>query len=185
VKDWRGHWGQGDFPFAWVQLPNFHNERFPGWCEVRESMLKSLSVPNTGMAICLDLGDPKDIHPQNKQEVGRRLGLWALAKVYGRGIEWSGPLPKSQQFEGGAAICTFEHGGGLKAREDRIEGFELAGADRVFHPATAVIESGKVLVTSPAVSAPVAVRYAWKDDPVASLVNGAGLPASPFRSDAW
>jgi sialate O-acetylesterase len=168
-----------------VQLPNFHNERFPGWCEVRESMLKSLSVPNTGMAICLDLGDPKDIHPQNKQEVGRRLGLWALAKVYGRGIEWSGPLPKSQQFEGGAAICTFEHGGGLKAREDRIEGFELAGADRVFHPATAVIESGKVLVTSPAVSAPVAVRYAWKDDPVASLVNGAGLPASPFRSDAW
>ncbi len=185
VKDWRGHWGQGDFPFAWVQLPNFHNERFLGWCEVRESMLKSLSVPNTGMAICLDLGDPKDIHPQNKQEVGRRLGLWALAKVYGRGIEWSGPLPKSQQFEGGAAICTFEHAEGLKAREDRIEGFELAGADRVFHPATAVIESGKVLVTSPAVSAPVAVRYAWKDDPKASLVNGAGLPASPFRSDAW
>jgi sialate O-acetylesterase len=185
VKDWRGHWGQGDFPFAWVQLPNFHNERFLGWCEVRESMLKSLSVPNTGMAICLDLGDPKDIHPQNKQEVGRRLGLWALAKVYGRGIEWSGPLPKSQQFEGVAAICTFEHAEGLKAREDRIEGFELAGADRVFHPATAVIESGKVLVTSPAVSAPVAVRYAWKDDPKASLVNGAGLPASPFRSDAW
>jgi sialate O-acetylesterase len=111
--------------------------------------------------------------------------LWALAKVYGRDIAWSGPLPKSQQFDGAAAICTFEHDEGLKARGERIEGFELAGADRVFHPATAVIESGKVIVTSPAVGAPVAVRYAWKDDPKATLVNGAGLPASPFRSDSW
>jgi sialate O-acetylesterase len=185
VKDWREHWAQGDFPFAWVQLPNFHNERFLGWCEVRESMLKTLAVPNTGMAICLDLGDPKDIHPQNKQEVGRRLGLWALAKVYGQNIAWSGPLPKAQQFENGSAICTFEHAEGLKARAGQIEGFELAGADQTFHPATATIEGEKVIVTSPEVKTPVAVRYAWKDDPKANLVNAAGLPASPFRSDAW
>jgi sialate O-acetylesterase len=185
VKDWREHWAQGDFPFAWVQLPNFHNERFLGWCEVRESMLKTLAVPHTGMAICLDLGDPKDIHPQNKQEVGRRLGLWALAKVYGQNIAWSGPLPKAQQFENGSAICTFEHAEGLKARAGQIEGFELAGADKTFHPATATIEDEKVIVTSPNVQTPIAVRYAWKDDPKANLVNAAGLPASPFRSDAW
>jgi sialate O-acetylesterase len=185
VKDWREHWAQGDFPFAWVQLPNFHNDRFLGWCEVRESMLKTLAVPQTGMAICLDLGEPKDIHPQNKQEVGRRLGLWALAKVYGQNIAWSGPLPKAQQFENGAAVCTFEHAEGLKARAGQTEGFELAGADQTFHPATATIEGEKVIVTSPEVKTPVAVRYAWKDDPKANLVNGAGLPASPFRSDAW
>lgn len=185
VKDWREHWAQGDFPFAWVQLPNFHNERFLGWCEVRESMLKSLAVPNTGMAICLDLGDPKDIHPQNKQEVGRRLGLWALAKVYGRNLAWSGPLPKSQQFENGAAICTFEHAEGLKARSGQIEGFEIAGANQTFHAAAAKIEGDKVIVTSAEVTSPVAVRYAWRDNPIANLVNGAGLPASPFRSDSW
>ena len=185
VKDWREHWAQGDFPFAWVQLPNFHNERFLGWCEVRESMLKTLAVPHTGMAICLDLGDPKDIHPQNKQEVGRRLGLWAQAKVYGQNIAWSGPLPKTSQFENGAAVCTFEHAEGLKARAGQIEGFELAGADKTFHPATAKIDGEKVIVTSAEVKTPVAVRYAWKDDPKANLVNGAGLPASPFRSDAW
>jgi sialate O-acetylesterase len=148
-------------------------------------MLKTLAVPHTGMAICLDLGDPKDIHPQNKQEVGRRLGLWALAKVYCQNIAWSGPLPKAQQFENGSAICTFEHAEGLKARAGQIEGFELAGADKTFHPATAKIDGEKVIVTSPEVKTPVAVRYAWKDDPKANLVNSAGLPASPFRSDAW
>lgn len=185
VNDWREHWAQGDFPFAWVQLPNFHNERFLGWCEVRESMLKSLAVPHTGMAICLDLGDPKDIHPQKKQEVGRRLGLWALAKVYGQNIAWSGPLPKAQQFENGTAVWTFEHAEGLKARDGQMEGFELAGDDQIFHAATAKIEGEKIIVTSPEVKAPIAVRYAWKDDPKANLVNGAGLPASPFRSDAW
>ena len=185
VKDWREHWAQGDFPFAWVQLPNFHNERFLGWCEVRESMLKTLTVSHTGMAICIDLGDPKDIHPQNKQEVGRRLGLWALAKVHGQNIAWSGPLPKSQQFENGGAVCTFDHSDGLKARAGEIEGFELAGADKTFYPATARIDSEKVIVSSAEVKTPVAVRYAWKDDPKANLVNGAGLPASPFRSDAW
>lgn len=185
VKDWRMQWAQGDFPFAWVQLPNFHNERFSGWCEVRESMLKTLSMPHTGMAICLDLGHPTDIHPQNKQEVGRRLGLWAMAKVYGRELAWSGPLPKTQTFENSSAICTFDHGEGLKAREGAIEGFELAGADKVYHPATANIEGGKVIVTSAAVSSPIAVRYAWKDDPKANLVNAAGLPASPFRTDEW
>lgn len=185
IKDWREHWAQGDFPFSWVQLPNFQNERFLGWREVRESMLKTLSVPNTGMAICLDLGDPKDIHPQNKQEVGRRLGLWALAKVYGNNLAWSGPLPKAQRFQNGAAVCTFEHAEGLKARAGQIEGFELAGADQTFHAATAKIEADKVIVTSNEVKAPVAVRYAWRDDPTANLVNGAGLPASPFRSDTW
>jgi sialate O-acetylesterase len=137
------------------------------------------------MAICLDLGDPKDIHPQNKQEVGRRLGLWALAKVYGRNLAWSGPLPKSQQFENGAAICTFEHAEGLKARSGQIEGFEIAGANQTFHAAAAKIEGDKVIVTSAEVTSPVAVRYAWRDNPIANLVNGAGLPASPFRSDSW
>jgi sialate O-acetylesterase len=100
-------------------------------------------------------------------------------------MAWSGPLPKAPQFENGAAVCTFEHAEGLKARAGQIEGFELAGADQTFHPATAKIEGEKVIVTSPEVKTPVAVRYAWKDDPKANLVNSAGLPASPFRSDGW
>lgn len=185
IQDWRTRWGQGDFPFAWVQLPQYHNDQFKGWCEVRESMLKTLSVPRTGMAVTIDTGHPTNIHPTNKPEVGRRLSLWALAKVYGQNIPFSGPLPKAQQFQNGAAICTFEHAEGLKARQGQIEGFELAGADRTFHPATAKLEGEKVIVTSPEVKTPIAVRYAWKDNPTANLTNAAGLPASPFRTDDW
>jgi len=185
LRDWRAQWNQGEFPMAWVQLPNFHNERFQGWREVREAMLKTLSLPNTGMAIALDLGESGDIHPQNKQEVGRRLGLWALAKVYGQTLAWSGPLPLKSLFDGGSALCEFSHAEGLKARAGAIEGFELAGEDKIFHPASASVENHQLRVSSPAVPKPLALRYAWKDDPKANLVNGAGLPASPFRTDSW
>ncbi len=185
IRDWRSHWGQGDFPFAWVQLPKFQGGmQFPAWCEVRESMLKTLSLPETGMVIALDLGHPKQIHPTNKQEVGRRFALWARAQVYGENIPFSGPLPAGVEIKGDEIICTFEHAnGGLKAREGDLKGFTISGADRKWIKADASIEGNKVIVSSPEVKAPTAVRYAWQDDPDCNLMNGAGLPASPFRTD--
>lgn len=184
VQDWRTRWNQGDFPFAWVQLPNFSNARFLGWREVRESMLKSLSVPNTGMAIALDLGNPTDIHPKNKQDVGHRLALWALAKAYGQDIAYSGPLPKSHEIKGNEIIVTFEHAAGLQAKGGgEVIGFQIAGEDKQWQSATARIDGDKVIVTG--VTKPVAVRYAWEDDPKFNLYNAAGIPASPFRTDDW
>jgi sialate O-acetylesterase len=185
VTDWRKHWGY-DFPFAWVQLPNF--SRGEPWCIVREAMLKSLRVPNTGMAITIDIGDPKDIHPQNKQDVGKRLAMWALASVYHQpGVAASGPLPAGHELRGAEIVLSFRYtDGGLAAREgDSLRGFEIAGEDHKWQPAQARIAGEQVIASSPAVPKPVAVRYAWKDNPDANLYNGAGLPASPFRTSDW
>lgn len=186
IRDWRTRWGQGDFPFAWVQLPNFQNERFRGWREVRESMLKTLSVPNTGMAITLDLGESTNIHPKHKQEVGQRLALWALAKVYGQEIPFSGPLPAGHEVRGSEIVVNFDHSEGLEAKGGgEVTGFDIAGEDKQWHPASARIDGGKIIVSSAAVTKPVAVRYAWEDDPKFNLFNAAGIPASPFRTDEW
>ena len=186
VQDWRTRWGQGDFAFAWVQLPNFSNARFLGWREVRESMLKSLSVPNTGMAITLDLGEPGNIHPADKQGVGQRLALWALAKVYGQDIPHSGPLPKGHEIKGGEIVVSFDHAEGLQAKGGGdVIGFQIAGEDKQWHPATARIDGAKIIVSSPGVAKAAAVRYAWEDDPKFNLYNAAGIPASPFRTDDW
>jgi sialate O-acetylesterase len=184
ATDWRKQWGQGDFPVAWVQLPNF-NRPGPYWPQVREGMMKALATPNTGMAIAIDVGDPKDIHPKNKQAVGYRLAQWALATVYGKNVVPSGPLFTGSEPQGDKIVVSFKYADGLTSRSDEVRGFEIAGSDQKFHPAKARIKGTTVVVSSPEVKQPVAVRYGWADNPEVSLYNGAGLPASPFRTDNW
>lgn len=185
VSDWRARWGE-EFPFAWVQLPNFNREG-EGWSLVREGMLKTLRQPKTGMAITIDIGEPGNIHPKNKQEVGRRLALWALGTVYGKAVPAvSGPLPAGHEISGNAVTVAFKHAeGGLVAKDGGLKGFVVAGEDKQWKPAQAKIVGDKVVVSSPDVANPVAVRYAWAPNPECNLFNGAGLPASPFRTDDW
>ena len=186
VTSWRTLW-QDEVPFAWVQLPNFTSPG-EGWPRVRESMLKTLALPKTGMAITIDLGDAKDIHPKNKQDVGKRLSFWALGTVYGKNVPAiSGPLPADSNISGNAITVSFKHAnGGLKSIPGSpLTGFQIAAADQQWKPAEAKIVGETVVVSSPEVAQPVAIRYAWKDWPDYSLANGAGLPASPFRTDDW
>jgi sialate O-acetylesterase len=186
VTSWRTLW-QDEVPFAWVQLPSF-TAPGEGWPRVREAMLETLAVPNTGMAITIDLGDATDVHPKNKQDVGKRLALWALGTVYGRDVPAiSGPLPQVSTVDGSTITVSFRHtDGGLKSiTGGPLTGFRIAAADRQWKPAEARIVGDTVIVSSPEVARPVAVRYAWKDWPDYSLANGAGLPASPFRTDDW
>ena len=185
VGDWRARWGE-EFPFAWVQLPNI-TRAGEGWPLVREAMLKTLRLPKTGMAITIDIGDPGNVHPTNKQDVGRRLSLWALGTVYGQKVTaTSGPLPAGQKVRGGEIAVTFSHAdGGLVAKGGALQGFVIAGGDKQWTPAAARVEGDKVIVSSADVAKPVAVRYAWADNPQCNLYNGAGLPASPFRTDEW
>jgi sialate O-acetylesterase len=191
IKDWRARWGEGDFPFAWVQLPNYRKPQTEpvensGWALVREGMLKTLAVPNTGMAIAIDVGEAKDVHPKNKQDVGHRLALWALAKVYGQTGPSSGPLLAGHKVEDSQVVLSFDHAdGGLVAKGGKLKGFAVAGPDRKWVEADAKINGSQVVVCAPTVKQPVAVRYAWADNPEATLHNGAGLPASPFRTDDW
>jgi len=191
IQDWRERWGEGNFPFAWVQLPNFKKPtEDPGalsaWAVTRESMLHTLSVPNTGMAVTIDVGEAANIHPKNKQAVGHRLALWALATVYGEKIPYSGPLPAGQKINGSEILLSFTHtDGGLAAKEGELKGFAIAGADHKWVWAKARIVGDQVAISSPEVKSPVAVRYAWADNPDCNLYNGAGLPASPFRTDDW
>ena len=184
VKDWRARWGS-EFPFAWVQLPNFSN-RGDGWCLVREAMMKTLALPKTGMAITLDVGIPNNIHPTNKQAVGFRLAQWALGTVYGKGVETSGPLYTGNEIHDGQVTVNFSHTAkGLVVKGGQLKEFVIAGEDHAWHPATAEVKGDQVVVSSPEVVKPVAVRYAWKDNPEATLFNSADLPASPFRTDDW
>lgn len=186
VTSWRKLWAD-ELPFAWVQLPNY-TAPGEGWPRIREAMLKTLELPKTGMAITIDLGDAKDIHPKNKQDVGKRLSYWALGTVYGKTVPAiSGPLPAGSTINGDAITISFHHtNGGLKSiTGGPLTGFQIAGADQQWKPAEAKIVGETVVVSSPEVTQPVAVRYAWKDWPDYSLANGAGLPASPFRTDDW
>ncbi|HPM81275.1 MAG TPA: sialate O-acetylesterase [Candidatus Anammoximicrobium sp.] len=192
IGNWRKRWGQGDFPFGWVQLPNFRAPQqepveTSGWVIVQEQMLKTLAVTNTGMAITIDVGEANDIHPKNKQDVGKRLALWALATIHDKQLVYSGPLYKSMSQADGKISIRFDHvGDGLKAKGEKLTGFAIAGEDRKFVFADAKIEgTDTVVVCSDQVAKPVAVRYAWASNPDASLFNSAGLPASPFRTDTW
>ncbi len=189
ITDWRKQWAQGDFPFYFVQLANFQAKTDqPGdsaWAELREAQTMTLKLQNTGQAVIIDIGDDKDIHPKNKQDVGKRLAQWALKKDYGRDVEDSGPLFDSIQVEGDAVRVNFTHASGLTAKGDKLTSFAVAGEDKKFVWADAKIEGNSVVVKSPAVAKPVAVRYGWANNPDANLYNGAGLPASPFRSDEW
>ncbi|WP_166823227.1 sialate O-acetylesterase [Thalassoroseus pseudoceratinae] len=180
VEDWRERWGE-EFPFAWVQLPNYERAG-EGWMLVREGMLKSLRLPKTGMAITVDIGEANDIHPRNKQDVGRRLAFWALGDVYDFDIVTSGPVPSGHEIKNGEVIVSFRHvGDGLRAKSGELKGFVIAGTDGQWKPATAKIRDNVVVVSHPEISSPVAVRYAWKANPDGNLTNSAGLPASPFR----
>ncbi|HZK81469.1 MAG TPA: sialate O-acetylesterase, partial [Humisphaera sp.] len=190
IRDWRNVWGEGDFPFLFVQLPNFmprKNEPSESdWAMLRESQLKTLATaPNTAMTIAIDIGEAASIHPKNKQEIGRRLSLAALATVYKQAVEWSGPLFQRSEIEGNGIRVHFTHAAGLKAGEGSLKGFAIAGEDRRFVWADARVDRDTVFVSSAGVAKPVAVRYAWADNPECNLVNAAGLPASPFRTDDW
>ena len=190
IRDWRRAWGRGDFPFLFVQLANFMpRAAAPGesqWAELREAQSRTLALPATGMAVAIDIGDGADIHPKDKRDVGARLARWALADTYGRAVLQSGPLYRSAAVESGTIRIRFDHAAGLAAADGRApRAFAVAGADRQWRWAEARIEGETVVVSSPDVPQPVAVRYAWADNPESTLRNGAGLPASPFRTDDW
>jgi len=190
IECWRNDWLAGDFPFLFVQLANFmavNDEPVESaWAELREAQSMTLDLPATGMAVIIDIGEADNIHPKNKQDVGKRLSLWALAKTYGKDIVYSGPLYKSMKVDGNRAIIEFDHvGGGLVAKDGQLRGFAVAGEDRKFVWADATIEGDTVLVSSAEVEKPVSVRYAWANNPVCNLYNAEGLPASPFRTDDW
>lgn len=188
ITGWRRQFGQGDFPFHWVQLANFHSGKIDGtpWAFLREAQTQTLALPATGQAVTIDIGDVNDVHARNKKDVGRRLARVALARTYGQKIIDSGPVFAKAERQGAGVRVTFtEVHGGLRAPLNTLSGFELAGANRIFKPAEAKIENDTVLVTSAAIPDPIAVRYAWRNAPVAGLFNGEGLPAVPFRTDTW
>ncbi len=190
IKNWRTDWKQGDFPFLFVQLAPFRpnvpaNTPEVAWAELRDAQLHtSLTVPNTAMAVITDAGEEKDVHPKLKEPVGARLALAARALAYGEKIVYSGPIYTDMKVQGNKASLGFKHvGGGLLAKGEKLQGFTVAGEDRKFVDAEAVIEGDRIIVSSPKVDKPVAVRYGWTNFPVVNLFNKEGLPASPFRTD--
>ena len=189
IGDWRTSFGQGDFPFYVVQLANYMKRSDQptdtAWAALREAQyLITKTVKNTGMSVTIDIGEGEDIHPKNKQDVGLRLALIALAKDYGKQIAYSGPEYKAMTVDGANAVVSFEHlGGGLTVTGEKLTGFAIAGEDKKFVWAEAKIVGDTVVVFAPSVTKPTAVRYAWADNPECSLGNKAGLPAVPFRTD--
>jgi sialate O-acetylesterase len=196
ITDWRKQWGQGDFPFYFVQLANFLavqsapvDPEGATWPYLREAQTMTLALPNTGMACAIDLADadnPYDIHPKNKQDVGDRLALWARARTYGeKDLVYSGPLYKAMKIDGGKIVLAFDHvGGGLEPRGGgALKGFAIAGEDKQWVWADAAIEGETVVVSSPQAPQPTAVRYDWANNPIGNLHNAEGLPACPFRTD--
>ena len=191
IADWRNHWGQGDFPFLIVQLPNFGNDLDkPGdsaWSEMREAQATALKLPNTGMAVTIDLGEADDIHPTDKQDVGARLALVARHVAYGEDITYTGPTFSGMTIDGNRIRVRFaQTGDGLVAGGGGpLNGFAIAGDDGEFVWADAVIDGDTVVVSSEQIPHPVAVRYAWANNPACNLYNTEGLPASTFRTDDW
>ncbi|MFZ1158512.1 MAG: sialate O-acetylesterase [Candidatus Sulfotelmatobacter sp.] len=200
IRDWRNAWGEGDFPFLFVQIANWNTAAEDLWPDVRNAQRQALALRNTGMVVTIDIGDPTNLHPKNKQDVGLRLALAARAIAYGEKIEWSGPLYRQVTHEEHALRVWFDHANGLMAktpegaatavlattspsnRAPAVAGFEVAGADGKYLPAEAKIEGDSVVVSDPAVPAPVSVRYGWAASPDCNLFNREGLPASPFRA---
>ncbi|MDA1013863.1 MAG: sialate O-acetylesterase [Planctomycetota bacterium] len=185
ITQWREAFGY-DFSFYYVQISPFNygglNAAF-----LREAQLQTMSLPKTGMAVTMDIGNLQDIHPKNKQDVGKRLALWALAKNYGKEVEYSGPIVGKSEIQGGKIRLSFEHtGGGLATSDDKPPShFEIAGADKIFHPAVATIDKDVLIVSSDKVAEPKAVRYGFSSQAMPNLINASGLPASSFRTDKW
>src|SRR5579863_1718419 len=193
IKNWRDDWGQGNFPFYWVQLADFYREKLEpvesAWAELREAQTMTMAkLPNTGEAVIIDIGEGKDIHPKNKLDVGKRLARWALAKDYGIDIAYHSPQYKSMEKEGDKIRLTFDYipGGWRPFEVKQPRGFAIAGPDRSFVWATAkILPDGRVEVWSDDVANPAAVRYGWADNPVVNMYSQAGLPLTPFRTDDW
>jgi sialate O-acetylesterase len=194
ITDWRQQWHEGNFPFYFVQLASFNagngnSSTGSEWAELREAQSKTLSLPVTGMAVTTDIGETNDIHPKNKQDVGRRLATIALNNIYGKKMEYSGPVYKSMEIQGNKITLDFTHkGSGLmvKDKNGEVRGFEVAGADRHFYYAKAYIRNNKVLVWAEQVTNPKSIRFAWADDAgYANLFNIEGFPTVPFRTDQW
>ncbi len=193
IDSWRKEWGQGDFPFYWVQLADFRAQvdspAESDWAELREAQTMTMSrLPNTGEAVIIDIGEGKDIHPRNKVDVGRRLARWALAKDYGVDIAYHSPQYASMKKQGSKIVLTFEHVDGGWRPFDVKEpiGFAIAGADRQFVWADAkIVDGNRIEVSSDSVPDPAAVRYAWADNPVCNMYDAVGLPLTPFRTDDW
>ncbi len=188
ITQWRRDFGQGDLPFLYVQLPNHNSEgaNSMSWAFMRGVQAEALALPNTGMAVTIDVGDNDNVHPKRKEAVGHRLALIAEAKVYGMKVPYEGPIFDSATVEANAMIVRFKRGAeGLKARGETLREFQLAGADKQFRPAAAIIEGSTLRVTSLDVANPIAVRYAWRNGSEANLLNKDDLPAAPFRSDNW
>jgi sialate O-acetylesterase len=197
IRNWRVDWGQGDFPFLAVQLAPWdrNRDRLPqeiaaeigesNWAELREAqLLATRALPSVGLAVITDVGDKDDIHPAKKEPVGARLALLARSIAYGERLVANGPQYKRMKIKNGVVTLEFDHvGGGLEARGGSLRGFTICGSDRKFVPAIAEIEGRKVVVHTPLVPDPVAVRYGWADYPIVNLFNREGLPASPFRTD--
>jgi sialate O-acetylesterase len=184
IADWRKQWHEGDFPFLFVQISSFTSDATEAWASIREAQRRSLSVSNTAMAVTIDIGDPDNVHPADKQTVGARLALAARALAYGENVEYSGPLFRQATPEGDAVRVWFDHAAhGLTAKGDALQGFEIAGDDGRFVTATARIDGQTVLVTNAKVAEPKYVRYGWANAPVVNLFNSEGLPASPFTSE--
>ncbi len=191
ITDWRKAWGQGDFPFMIVSLANFMARKpepaDATWAELREAqMLTAINTPKTGIGMAIDIGDAKDIHPKNKQDVGLRIALQALKIAYNKDIPFSGPVYDSMTVDGANAKVKFKYVfGGLEAKDGELKGFAIAGEDKKYYWATAKIDGDTVVLSSDKVATPVAVRYAWADNPECNLYNKANLPAVPFRTDKW
>jgi sialate O-acetylesterase len=192
IADWRKLFGEGDFPFYIVSLPAFKAHSATPvdgdeWAETRESQaITAATIPNSCLAVTVDTGDPDNIHPKDKQPVGERLAFCALAKYYGKDVVYSGPTLASVEHAPAAIVLHFAHtDGGLVAKGNKLEEFEIAGDDRKWHWADAHILGDTIIVSSSEVPNPKEVRYAWQSNPAATLFNGAGLPAAPFRTDNW
>ena len=198
ITDWRARWGQGDFPFLFVQLAAYQAAATQlveksSWAAIRDMQLGTLRLPRTAMAVAIDIGEANDIHPRNKSDVGKRLALAARRVAYGEDIEFSGPIYDSMQIEGDKIRLRFHHAKGLKiaahpgsqSAPAELQAFAIAGADKNWVAAKAVIDGDTVVVSSDQVKEPVAVRYGWANNPACFLYNAADLPASPFRTDDW
>ena len=182
IGDWRRAWDEGDFPFLFVQIANWNTEPDARWPEVRDAQRRALVLRNTGMAVTIDIGDPVDLHPKNKLDVGLRLARDARAMAYGEKLEWSGPLYRQLTREDHALRVWFDHAEGLTAKGGALVGFEVAGLDGKYVAADAKIDGTSVIVSSATVVEPVSVRYAWAPSPTCNLFNREGLPASPFQA---
>jgi len=181
IRDWRNHWGEGDFPFLFVQISSFKSTSAEDWSTIREAQRLALTLRNTGMAVTVDIGNPDDVHPLDKLDVGHRLALIARATVYGEPIESSGPLFREVTRESNGLRVWFDHvGTGLTLKGAALTSFEIAGSDKKFQSAEAHIDGDTVVVTSSAVPNPTAIRYGWANSPECNLFNKDGLPASPF-----